>query len=111
MEQQQPERREGRSFPERKGQKRKLEEGAAAAAEDREISASTTTDGGGDAILNEIAAQVSVLNSAFSWQESDRAAAKRATQVLAELAKNGRRSASFFFFFCGFFIYIFFVDS
>ncbi|CAF2340775.1 unnamed protein product [Brassica napus] len=88
MEQQQPERREGRSFPERKGQKRKLEEGAAAAAEDREISASTTTDGGGDAILNEIAAQVSVLNSAFSWQESDRAAAKRATQVLAELAKN-----------------------
>ncbi|KAG5376580.1 hypothetical protein IGI04_041176 [Brassica rapa subsp. trilocularis] len=88
MEQQQPERREGRSFPERKGQKRKLEEGAAAAAEDREISTSTTTDGGGDAILNEIAAQVSVLNSAFSWQESDRAAAKRATQVLAELAKN-----------------------
>lgn len=84
---QQPERREGRSFPERKGQKRKLEEGAAAAAsaEDREIS---TTDGG-DAILNEIAAQVSVLNSAFSWQESDRAAAKRATQVLSELAKNG----------------------
>ena len=85
MEQQQPERREGRSFPERKGQKRKLEEGAAASSEDREIS----TDGGGDAILNEIAAQVSVLNSAFSWQESDRAAAKRATQVLSELAKNG----------------------
>lgn len=83
---QQPERREGRSFPERKGQKRKLEEGAAAASEDREIS---STDGGGDAILNEIAAQVSVLNSAFSWQESDRAAAKRATQVLSELAKNG----------------------
>lgn len=95
---QQPERREGRSFPERKGQKRKLEEGAAA-SEDREISAVTTTDGG-HALLSEVAAQVSVLNSAFSWQESDRAAAKRATQVLAELAKNGEdhpRSYSFFF--------------
>jgi predicted ribosome-associated RNA-binding protein Tma20 len=82
---QQPERREGRSFPERKGQKRKLEEGAAA-VEDREISAVSTD--GGQALLSEVAAQVSVLNSAFSWQESDRAAAKRATQVLAELAKN-----------------------
>lgn len=83
---QQPERRDGRSFPERKGQKRKLEEGAAA-VEDREISAVSTD--GGQALLSDVAAQVSVLNSAFSWRESDRAAAKRATQVLAELAKNG----------------------
>ncbi|KAL1203301.1 ARM REPEAT PROTEIN INTERACTING WITH ABF2 [Cardamine amara subsp. amara] len=82
---QQPERRDGRSFPERKGQKRKLEEGAAA-VEDREIS--TVSTDGGHALLSDVAAQVSVLNSAFSWRESDRAAAKRATQVLAELAKN-----------------------
>lgn len=32
--------------------------------------------------------QVKVLESAFSWVETDRAAAKRATHVLAELAKN-----------------------
>nr|VDC86886.1 unnamed protein product [Brassica oleracea] len=73
--------RESRSFPERKGQKRKLEEGPPAAAEDPQISPSTTTDA---ALLSEVAAQVSVLNSAFSWKESDRAAAKRAAQVLAE---------------------------
>lgn len=35
-----------------------------------------------------MAAQVKVLESAFSWVETDRAAAKRATHVLAELAKN-----------------------
>lgn len=73
--------RESRSFPERKGQKRKLEEGPPAAAEDPQISPSTTTDA---ALLSEVAAQVSVLNSAFSWKESDRAAAKRAAQVLGE---------------------------
>ncbi|KAL0784707.1 hypothetical protein Bca101_000952 [Brassica carinata] len=74
--------RESRSFPERKGQKRKLEEGPPAAAEDPQISPSTTTDA---ALLSEVAAQVSVLNSAFSWKESDRAAAKRAAQVLEDL--------------------------
>ncbi|KAG5403420.1 hypothetical protein IGI04_009539 [Brassica rapa subsp. trilocularis] len=79
--------RGSRSFPERKGQKRKLEEGPP--AEDPQISPSTTTDAAPHAaLLSEVAAQVSVLNSAFSWKESDRAAAKRAAQVLAELAKN-----------------------
>ncbi|XP_038701545.1 ARM REPEAT PROTEIN INTERACTING WITH ABF2-like isoform X1 [Tripterygium wilfordii] len=68
---------------ERKGQKRKLEEEI---DEEREISMAS-----GDArqaLLSEVVAQVNILNSAFSWNEADRAAAKRATHVLAELAKN-----------------------
>ncbi|XWS09009.1 hypothetical protein CRYUN_Cryun40dG0048800 [Craigia yunnanensis] len=72
-----------RGLPERKGQKRKLEEEI---QEDREISLPT-----GDArrsLLAEVTAQVNVLDSAFSWREPDRAAAKHATHVLAELAKN-----------------------
>ncbi|XP_030548137.2 ARM REPEAT PROTEIN INTERACTING WITH ABF2 isoform X2 [Rhodamnia argentea] len=69
---------------EKKGQKRKLEDEAAG---DSEISASAG-DGGRQSLLSEVAAQVEVLESAFSWTEADRAAAKRATHVLAELAKN-----------------------
>lgn len=71
-------------LPERKGQKRKLEEEI---EEDHEIPLPT-----GDArlsLLAEVSSQVNVLNSSFSWREPDRAAAKRATHVLAELAKNG----------------------
>lgn len=79
MMEQQPEKLDDRSFPEQKGQKRKLEQG-----DEREISA-----GGCHALLRVIADQVSVLNSTFSWKESDRAAAKHATQVLSDLAKNG----------------------
>ncbi|KAK8684814.1 hypothetical protein V6N13_040830 [Hibiscus sabdariffa] len=74
---------EEQGIPERKGQKRKLEEEI---QEGRGISLPT-----GDArraLLAEVTAQVTVLESAFSWRESDRAAAKRATHVLAELAKN-----------------------
>ncbi|CAN8244111.1 unnamed protein product [Cochlearia groenlandica] len=92
---QQPEKREGRCFPERKGQKRKLEEGAPPPAEAAAVSAvenrdeiSAVVTDGSRAILSQVSAQVSVLNSSFSWIESDRAAAKRATQILAELAKN-----------------------
>ncbi|KAF7851445.1 hypothetical protein BT93_L3873 [Corymbia citriodora subsp. variegata] len=70
---------------EKKGQKRKLEDEAAG---DSEISASAAGDGGRQSLLSEVAAQVKVLESAFSWAEADRAAAKRATHVLAELAKN-----------------------
>ncbi|KAG4131512.1 hypothetical protein ERO13_D09G216600v2 [Gossypium hirsutum] len=76
-------RSEDQGLPERKGQKRKLEEEI---QEDREISLPT-----GDArraLLAEVTAQVTVLESAFTWRESDRSAAKRATHVLAELAKN-----------------------
>ena len=72
------------NLPERKGHKRKLEEEF---EEERGISVPT-----GDAkraLLSEVSAQVEILNSTFSWKESDRAAAKRATHVLAELAKNG----------------------
>ncbi|QHO17130.1 Bifunctional dethiobiotin synthetase/7,8-diamino-pelargonic acid aminotransferase [Arachis hypogaea] len=42
-----------------------------------------------DAILPKVQEQVSILNSTFSWKESDQAAAKRATHALADLAKNG----------------------
>ncbi|KAE8722614.1 ARM REPEAT PROTEIN INTERACTING WITH ABF2 [Hibiscus syriacus] len=80
MELQRPE-EEG--LPERKGQKRKLEEEI---QEGREI---TVPNGDSRcALLAEVTAQVSVLESAFSWSESDRTSAKRATHVLAELAKN-----------------------
>ena len=70
---------------ERKGQKRKLEEEI---HEDRDNP--LLTGDGHRSLLAEVTAQVNVLDSAFSWHESDRAAAKRATHVLAELAKNGK---------------------
>ncbi|XP_057959324.1 ARM REPEAT PROTEIN INTERACTING WITH ABF2 isoform X1 [Malania oleifera] len=71
------------SLPERKGQKRKLEEEIET---DREKS--LPAGDAHQALLCEIRAQVKVLNTSFSWKEADRAAAKRATHVLAELAKN-----------------------
>ncbi|KAJ6351203.1 hypothetical protein OIU78_007186 [Salix suchowensis] len=78
-------------LPERKGQKRKLEEEIE--EEQREISAveAATATPYGEArkvILNEVHTQVNILSSAFSWNETHRAAAKRATHILAELAKN-----------------------
>ncbi|KAJ6794270.1 ARM REPEAT PROTEIN INTERACTING WITH ABF2 [Iris pallida] len=75
----------------RKGQKRKLDEGtssssasamAAAEAEEEIPPPSEQT------LEEEIETQVEVLRRCFSWVEADRAAAKRATHVLAELAKN-----------------------
>ncbi|XP_017611823.1 ARM REPEAT PROTEIN INTERACTING WITH ABF2-like isoform X2 [Gossypium arboreum] len=76
-------RSEDQGLPERKGQKRKLEEEI---QEDREIS--LPTGAARRALLAEVTAQVTVLESAFTWRESDRSAAKRSTHVLAELAKN-----------------------
>ncbi|XP_022722644.1 ARM REPEAT PROTEIN INTERACTING WITH ABF2-like isoform X1 [Durio zibethinus] len=76
-------RREDQGLPERKGQKRKLEEEI---QEQPEFS--LPAGDGRRALLAEVTAQVNVLSSAFSWREPDRTAAKRATQVLAELAKN-----------------------
>ncbi|XP_062177417.1 ARM REPEAT PROTEIN INTERACTING WITH ABF2 isoform X2 [Alnus glutinosa] len=76
-------RRQEEGLPERKGQKRKLEEEI---EEERQISVPS-----GDArqvLLAEVGVQVNILNSTFSWKEADRAAAKRSTHVLAELAKN-----------------------
>ncbi|KAI4317785.1 hypothetical protein L6164_025627 [Bauhinia variegata] len=78
-------RRQDQSVPERKGQKRKLEEEY---EEEREISAAPPTGDARVALLAEVSAQVDILDSTFSWKEADRAAAKRATHVLAELAKN-----------------------
>ncbi|PSR92708.1 ARM REPEAT PROTEIN INTERACTING WITH like [Actinidia chinensis var. chinensis] len=71
------------NLPERKGQKRKLEEEL---DEDREISLPPSSSD--QALLCEVCAQVNILTTAFSWNEPDRASAKRATHVLAELAKN-----------------------
>ncbi|KAH9682791.1 ARM REPEAT PROTEIN INTERACTING WITH ABF2 [Citrus sinensis] len=92
-----PQRRQGPSVPERKGQKRKLDEETVIGDEQqqmqqREISSSSAGTSSSDArqaLLSEVSAQVNVLNTTFSWLEADRAAAKRATHVLAELAKNG----------------------
>ncbi|KAH1096295.1 hypothetical protein J1N35_013216 [Gossypium stocksii] len=75
---------EEQGLQERKGQKRKLEEEI---QEDRDATPLPTGDAR-RALLAEVTAQVKVLDSAFSWHEPDRAAAKRATHVLAELAKN-----------------------
>ncbi|XP_070666582.1 ARM REPEAT PROTEIN INTERACTING WITH ABF2 isoform X2 [Malus domestica] len=71
------------SRPERKGQKRKLEEETGG---EREISVKSGE--ARKALLSEVSEQVKVLNSTFSWSEADRASAKRATHVLAEIAKN-----------------------
>ncbi|KAJ0093609.1 hypothetical protein Patl1_25411 [Pistacia atlantica] len=88
-------RRHDQSVPERKGQKRKLEEEIVIEDEQqqqqREISSSSSSVPPSDArqaLLCEVSAQVNILNTTFSWLEADRAAAKRATHVLAELAKN-----------------------
>lgn len=91
-----PQRRQGPSVPERKGQKRKLDEETVIGDEQqqmqqREISSSSAGTSSSDArqaLLSKVSAQVNVLNTTFSWLEADRAAAKRATHVLAELAKN-----------------------
>ncbi|THU47454.1 hypothetical protein C4D60_Mb09t15690 [Musa balbisiana] len=93
--------------PRRKGQKRKLEEDVAAAVssaasvpateEGDEGGAEDGGEAGGDEICchrsqktlaREVRTQVEVLDRSFSWRLIDRAAAKRATHILAELAKN-----------------------
>ncbi|PQQ21652.1 ARM REPEAT PROTEIN INTERACTING WITH ABF2 [Prunus yedoensis var. nudiflora] len=76
-------RRQDQNHPERKGQKRKLEEEI---GDEREISVKSGE--ARKALLSEVSEQVKVLNSTFSWSEADRASAKRSTHVLAELAKN-----------------------
>ncbi|KAG2619467.1 ARM REPEAT PROTEIN INTERACTING WITH ABF2-like isoform X2 [Panicum virgatum] len=99
--------------PRRKGQKRKLEDEAAAAAIAAAAAAAASSLGSADAdddneedagsaappeiccrhshaaLAREVQTQVDVLlRCASSWRHADRAAAKRATHVLAELAKN-----------------------
>ncbi|KAF6135107.1 hypothetical protein GIB67_040418 [Kingdonia uniflora] len=74
----------------RKGQKRKLEEEEeeveVEGEEQRDLLLSSPNSH--QTLLTEVSVQVKILNSTFSWKESDRVAAKRATHVLAELAKN-----------------------
>ncbi|KAI9081190.1 hypothetical protein K1719_036949 [Acacia pycnantha] len=80
-----PQRRQDQGFSERKGQKRKLEEEL---EEESEMSAPPPIGFVREALLDEVKAQVNVLEFTFSWRESDRAAAKDAAHVLADLAKN-----------------------
>ncbi len=88
----QQQRRQDPCVPERKGQKRKLEQDVD--EENREISPEAPQGEARLAILNDVVAQAAILNSSFSWHESDRAAAKSASHFLAELAKNGHCSIS-----------------
>ncbi|KAM0954172.1 putative chromatin remodeling & transcription regulator BTB-POZ family [Dioscorea sansibarensis] len=85
---------QGSMAPLRKGQKRKLEDPAVGAST---VAVEEEEDGADgeircqpsqQALDREVRAQVEVLERTFSWRDSDRAAAKRATHVLAELAKN-----------------------
>lgn len=80
-------RRQDQSLSERKGQKRKLDDEL---SDERQISPAPPTAEERAALLAEIADQVSVLESTFTWNEADRVAAKRATHALADLAKNGK---------------------
>ncbi|KAL1296242.1 hypothetical protein HN51_056966 [Arachis hypogaea] len=73
------------SLSERKGQKRKLDDQLHA---NRQISPPPPTADERAAILCQASDQVRVLDSTFTWNEADRAAAKRATHTLADLAKN-----------------------
>jgi len=66
----------------RKGQKRKLEH------QPHELERETAVLDA-DAIRREVSNHVDVLRTKFSCFEADRAAARRATHGLAELAKNG----------------------
>ncbi|GAB4843425.1 hypothetical protein Ancab_013387 [Ancistrocladus abbreviatus] len=70
----------------RKGQKRKLDYHF----EDGRENATPPSSGDDDrrALMSEVSAQVNILQNTFSWREADRAAAKRASHVLSELAKN-----------------------
>uniref|UniRef100_A0A2P2LPC7 Uncharacterized protein n=1 Tax=Rhizophora mucronata TaxID=61149 RepID=A0A2P2LPC7_RHIMU len=86
MEQQ---RQKGQGLLERKGLKRKLEQ--VTEEETPEISAAAVPSCH-PRLLCEVRSQVDILNSTFSWVEADRAAAKRAANILAELAKNGNGS-------------------
>ncbi|GAU14871.1 hypothetical protein TSUD_46640 [Trifolium subterraneum] len=73
------------SLSERKGQKRKLDQDF---PDERQISAPPPTADERASLLAEVVNQVNILESTFTWNESDRAAAKRATHALADLAKN-----------------------
>ncbi|XXG79442.1 hypothetical protein AAC387_Pa09g0508 [Persea americana] len=75
----------------RKGQKRKLEDQSSIAVDEEDDNNPNNSEISPDAhhaLSCEVTAQVNILDTTFSWREPDRSAAKRATHVLAELAKN-----------------------
>lgn len=78
---------ERRSAGARKSLKRKLEEDFDENNRRIDLPPSPEQDEHQD-LQRDVVSQVRVLNSVFSWVESDRGAAKRATHVLSELAKN-----------------------
>lgn len=69
----------------RRSLKRKLDEDF---EDDRKIEDVSTGDANQD-LVREVRTQVEILESTFSAIEADRASAKRAIQILSELAKNG----------------------
>ncbi|XP_068662768.1 ARM REPEAT PROTEIN INTERACTING WITH ABF2-like [Aristolochia californica] len=81
-----------RSLPERKGQKRKFEVKTEDDDDDEEeqqkASVSVLSTDPHQTLVSQIHAQVKILGYTFSWKEADRSAAKCATHVLSELAKN-----------------------
>lgn len=86
-------RRKDQNHLQRKGHKRKLEDEYNAELEfpdeDDNNDKAPLDDTAWKSLLNSINRQVLVLNSFYSWKDSDRAAVKRAAHVVAELAKNG----------------------
>ncbi|KAL9274150.1 ARM REPEAT PROTEIN INTERACTING WITH ABF2-like protein [Drosera capensis] len=76
---------------ERKGQKRKSDDQLEFRRRYAASYAPSTSDDGRDEILRDIGHQIEVLRLSYSWTEPDRAAAKRAVQVLSELAKSEDR--------------------
>lgn len=73
------------SSAERRSLKRKFDEDF---EDDGRIDDVSTGDVNQD-LVREVRTQVEILDSTFSAIEADRASAKRATQILSELAKNG----------------------
>ena len=92
------ERQQDHIAPTRKGQKRKLEdESTGSSAVGGESSRGDPSEDPQKELDREVRTQVEILDASFSWREADRSAAKRAAQILAELAKNGPLISLLFF--------------
>lgn len=81
-------RQKSQKVPARRSLKRKLEQDFEEETPDRKVPI-VESDYSDRDLASDIRAHVDTLNSSFSSNESDRAAAKRAAQALSELAKNG----------------------
>lgn len=80
-------RRERQTSPARRSLKRKLEQDFEEKP-DRKVSI-VESDATQQDLVQDIRAQIDILNSKFSSDETDRAAAKTASHALVEFAKNG----------------------